>query len=143
MNLIKKLQERYSVKRLCKTFDVHRSTYKYWKKRHKRPNTKRVKELAMVRRIHAESNGSAGARTIAQISQDRQIPITRYRAGKMMKQLQLVSCQLPKHSYKKAQKEHLNIPNDLNRQFSPNKPNEIWVGDVTYGVLGVYFSKNC
>jgi len=50
---------------------------------------------------------------------------------------------LPKHSYKKAQKEHLNIPNDLNRQFSPNKPNEIWVGDVTYGVLGVYFSKNC
>jgi len=132
LNLIKKLQERYSVKRLCKTFDVHRSTYKYWKKRHKRPNAKRVKELAMVRRIHAESNGSAGARTIAQISQDRQIPITRYRAGKMMKQLQLVSCQLPKHSYKKAQKEHLNIPNDLNRQFSPNKPNEIWVGDVTY-----------
>uniref|UniRef100_Q31EH9 Integrase/transposase family protein n=1 Tax=Hydrogenovibrio crunogenus (strain DSM 25203 / XCL-2) TaxID=317025 RepID=Q31EH9_HYDCU len=86
----------------------------------------------MVRRIHAESNGSSGARTIAQISSDRQLPISRYRAGKIMKQLQLVSCQLPKHSYKKALQEHIAIPNLLDRQFSPSKPNEVWSGDVTY-----------
>jgi len=104
---------------------VHRSTFKYWKKRRRRPNAKRVKELAMVRRIHTESNGSAGARTIAQISADRQLPISRYRAGKMMKQLQLVSCQLPKHSYKKAQREHVAIPNVLDRQFTPDKPNKV------------------
>jgi putative transposase len=86
----------------------------------------------MVRWIHTESNGSAGARTIAQISADRQLPISRYRAGKMMKQLQLVSCQLPKHSYKKAQREHVAIPNVLDRQFTPDKPNKVWVGGVTY-----------
>lgn len=49
-----------------------------------------------------------------------------------MKQLQLVSCQLPKHSYKQAQQEHIAIPNVLDRKFNPSKPNEIWVGDVTY-----------
>jgi len=49
-----------------------------------------------------------------------------------MKQLQLISCQLPKHSYKKAHKEHVAIPNVLDRQFKPGKPNEAWVGDVTY-----------
>lgn len=86
----------------------------------------------MVRRIHAESNGSAGARTIAQISIDRQQPISRYRAGRMMKQLQLVSCQLPKHRYKRAQQPHIAIPNVLARQFTPSKPNEVWAGDVTY-----------
>jgi len=91
-----------------------------------------VKELAMVRRIHTESNGSAGARTIEQISSDRELPISRYRAGKMMKQLRLQSCQLPKHNYKKALQEHITIPNLLDRQFSPSKPNEVWVGDVTY-----------
>ena len=90
----------------------------------------------MVRRIHNESNGSAGARTIAQISTDRELPISRYRAGKMMKQLQLVSCQLPKHSYKKAQQEHIAIPNVLDRQFTPSKPNKVWVGDVTYIWVG-------
>ena len=91
-----------------------------------------VKELATVRRIHAESNGSAGTRTIAQIATDRSVPLTRYRARKLMKQLGLVSCQLPKHSYKKAHQEHVSIPNILDRQFSPAKPNEVWVGDVTY-----------
>ena len=49
-----------------------------------------------------------------------------------MKQLGLVSCQLSKHSYKKAHKEHISIPNILDRQFSPSKPNEVWVGDVAY-----------
>jgi putative transposase len=86
----------------------------------------------MVRRIHSESNGSAGTRTIAQISADRQLPISRYRVGKMMKQLQLVSCQLPKHNYKRALQEHIAIPNILDRQFAPDKPNQVWVGDVTY-----------
>ena len=50
----------------------------------------------------------------------------------MMKQLQLVSCQLPKHSYKKAQQEHIAIPNLMDRQFAPAKPNQAWTGDVTY-----------
>ncbi|MBO1927487.1 DDE-type integrase/transposase/recombinase [Thiomicrorhabdus sp. 6S2-11] len=50
----------------------------------------------------------------------------------MMKQLQLVSCQLPKHSYKKTHREHIAIPNVLDRQFNSGKPDEIWVGDVTY-----------
>lgn len=111
---------------------MHRSSFKAWKAKPKRINTQKVKELAAVRRIYAESNGSAGARTIAQIATDRQVPLSRYRATGLMKQLGLVSCQLPKHSYKKAHQEHISIPNILDRQFTPSKPNEIWVGDVTY-----------
>jgi putative transposase len=108
------------------------STFKAWKAKPKRINPKKVKELAAVRRIHTERNGSAGARTIAQIATDRQAPLSRYRATRLMKQLGLVSCQLPKSSYKKARQEHISIPNSLDRQFTPSKPNEIWVGDVTY-----------
>ncbi|AQS35743.1 transposase [Shewanella psychrophila] len=49
-----------------------------------------------------------------------------------MKQLGLVSCQLPKHSYKRADSEHVEIPNHLSRQFQVTEPNQVWCGDVTY-----------
>ena len=49
-----------------------------------------------------------------------------------MKQLGLVSCQMPQHAYKKAAKEHAAIPNLLERQFDVVEPNQTWCGDVTY-----------
>lgn len=59
-------------------------------------------------------------------------PLSRYRARKLMTKLKLVSCQTPKHRYKKANKEHVVIPNLLQRQFAVIKPNTYWCGDVTY-----------
>ena len=53
-----------------------------------------------------------------------------------MKKLNLVSCQQPKHSYKKANNEHLQVPNKLERQFAVTEPNQVWVGDVTYIWIG-------
>ena len=49
-----------------------------------------------------------------------------------MKKLGLVSSQPPNHKYKKAKKEHVSIPNLLNRQFDVIEPNQYWCGDVTY-----------
>ncbi len=49
-----------------------------------------------------------------------------------MKELELVSCQLPGHSYKKANQEHIAAPNKLDRQFTVSAPNQVWCGDVTY-----------
>lgn len=64
------------------------------------------------------------------------IPLSRYRASRLMKVLELVSCQLPNHSYKKAEQEHVAIPNKLDRQFTVSKPNQVWCGDVTYIWIG-------
>ena len=58
--------------------------------------------------------------------------LSRYRAGRIMKALGLVSCQLPRHAYKKASQPHMTIPNELNRQFNIMTPNQVWCGDVTY-----------
>jgi putative transposase len=41
-----------------------------------------------------------------------------------MKKLDLVSCQLPKHAYKKATQEHVAIPNTLDRQFAVTGPDQ-------------------
>ncbi len=53
-----------------------------------------------------------------------------------MKKLNLVSCQQPKHRYKKSNNEHLQVPNKLERQFAVTEPNQVWVGDVTYIWIG-------
>lgn len=86
----------------------------------------------MVNEVHAASNDSAGARTIADMVTNQGTDLSRYRATKLMKELGLVSCQLPKHRYRKSSQEHIEIPNHLGRQFAVTAPNEVWVGDVTY-----------
>lgn len=130
--MIKRLKESYAVTLLCSVFNVHRSSYKYWVNRSKTISPKKVNEQAMVKAIHYESNGSAGARTIATVATGRGMALSRYRARGLMKQCGLVSCQQPKHAYKKAKQAHVAIPNHLDRQFDVAAPNQVWCGDVTY-----------
>lgn len=132
-SLIEKLSRRFSIKQLSNVFSVHRSSYQYWRHRSKVPSAEQIRLRALVREAHESSRGSAGARTIADIvSNTKQVPLTRYRATKLMKLLGLVSYQTPNHRYKKATQEHVAIPNHLVRQFAVTKPNQVWVGDVTY-----------
>ena len=91
---------------------------------------------SQVKEVHRQSNGSAGARTVAIMATNNGYPLSRYRAGNIMKKLELVSCQLPKHAYKKATQEHVAIPNTLNRQFAVTEPDQAWCGDVTYIWVG-------
>ena len=49
-----------------------------------------------------------------------------------MKALGLVSYQLLQHTYKKTSKEHVTLPNLLERQFALTAPNQERCGDVTY-----------
>jgi putative transposase len=63
---------------------------------------------SQVKEVHRQSNDSAGSRTVAT---NNGYPLSRYRAGNIMKKLDLVSCQLPKHACKKATQEHVAIPN--------------------------------
>lgn len=126
------MQQRYAVTSLCELFTVNRSSFRYWADRKPTFNVERAKTLALVKQAHVQSNGSAGARTIATLVTGLGMPLSRYRARRMMEDLQLHSCQLPAHRYQKSGNEHLDIPNLLDRQFSVSKPNQVWCGDVTY-----------
>lgn len=95
-------------------------------------NPEKLRLNALVKSAHKLSNGSAGARSIANIVTGFGLPLSRYRAKGVMKRLGLVSTQLPAHRYKKASKVHHSIANTLDRQFTPAKPDQVWCGDVTY-----------
>ena len=85
-----------------------------------------------VLEAHEVSKGSAGARTIASIVTQSGTPCSRYLASKLMKSLAVVSCQLPRHAYKRGGDEHPAAPNLLDRQFDVSAPDRVWCGDVTY-----------
>jgi len=113
-------------------FGIHRSSYKYWVAKDNNLSSSEIKLRADVKRLHALSGGSAGARSIADMIANEGYPLSRYRAGSLMNELGLVSCQVPKHKYKKANKDHVAIPNRLKRQFAVVDPDTYWCGDVTY-----------
>lgn len=49
-----------------------------------------------------------------------------------MKEIGIKSCQHVTHCYKRGAKEHIDIPNLLDRQFVVTASNQVWCGDVTY-----------
>jgi len=117
---------------LCHVFGVHRSSYKYWKNRPEKPDGRRAVLRSQVLELHGISHGSAGARSIATMATQRGYRMGRWLAGRLMKELGLVSCQQATHRYKRGGHEHVAIPNHLERQFAVTEPNLVWCGDVTY-----------
>ena len=134
--MIHQLQERFPTTVLCDSFDVNRSSYRYWLDHKDDIDPEREQLKTCVSSTFELSKGSAGARTIATIITNNGTPLSRYKAGKLMTELNLVSCQPPHPGYKKAEKPHDAIPNTLTREFSPERPNEKWCGDVTYIWIG-------
>ncbi|HCX7732696.1 TPA: IS3 family transposase, partial [Escherichia coli] len=121
-SIMGKLRARYPVVTLCHVFGVHRSSYKYWKNRPEKPDGRRVVLRSQVLVLHGISHGSAGARSIATMATQRGYPMGRWLAGRLMKELGLVSCQQPTHRYKRGGHEHVAIPNHLERQFAVTEP---------------------
>lgn len=79
-----------------------------------------------------ESNGPSGARSLAAMVTTKGIKLSRWRATKLKKVLNIIRCQQPGPRYKKASKEHIEMPNYLERQFAVTEPNQARCGDVTY-----------
>lgn len=106
-------REQGSVTRLCRLFNIGRSSFEY-RIQHKDivcPERERLKLLAIG--IHKTSRGAAGARTIAGELTQQGEDIGRYKATCLMKEANIVSKQPNKHRYKIAEDESKIAPNVL------------------------------
>ncbi|WP_137648006.1 IS3-like element ISEc31 family transposase [Escherichia albertii] len=130
--IVARLSDSHSVVSLCSALEIHRSSYRYWRKRRDTVNPARVRLCSEIRRAWNQSRGSAGGRTLAEMLTQNGVPMSRYRAGRLMKYLNLSSCQPGKHQYKNARQEHTCLPNLLERQFAVPEPDRVWCGDITY-----------
>lgn len=126
------MSEQESVEVVCSAFDVVRSCYYAHRLRRCRVDARRVALRSQVNQLFNQSRGSAGSRSILGMLREDGVSIGRFRVRRLMRELGLVSKQPGSHAYKQATVERPDIPNRLNREFTPEKPNQVWCGDITY-----------
>jgi putative transposase len=100
------LKESHCVKRVCQVFNIHRSSYKYWQRRSRKPSFEQTQLNSEVKAAFKANNGSAGSRSISNMVTTNSLPLSRYRARDIMKKLGLRRSQPSAPKYKKANNEH-------------------------------------
>lgn len=128
----------YSVKRLCKVLGLNRSSYYKWKG----AATTRKKRLlsdailgALVKTVFTAENGCYGAKRIAaelkdQIGHD---PANHKRVARIMRSLKLFGyTKKRKVTTTVSNKTKTVFPDLVGRKFTAEKPNQLYVGNITY-----------
>ncbi|GAB3097061.1 hypothetical protein GCM10027217_12800 [Pseudomaricurvus hydrocarbonicus] len=130
--LIDQLSEQEPIDKVCRAFDVKRSSYYDYRRSKAQVNPCRTHLKNQVNQAFRESRSSAGTRTIKRLLADNGVHAGRFLIGCLMKELGLTCKQPGPHKYKQAAVERLDIPNHLNREFTVDSPDQVWCGDITY-----------
>ncbi len=114
--------------------EVSRGGYYTWRNNGKSKHQKENENLVpVVLYAHRVSKGSYGARRMAEEISDHGIRCGRYMAKTVMAMAGVTAKQKKKFKATTDSKHDLPIaPNLLERNFETQKPNEVWVGEITY-----------
>jgi len=118
---------------MCRVLKVHRSGYYAWLKK---PLSDRSIEdarlLVLIKKFHEESGGAYGSPRIFLDLRDAKETCGLHRVERIMKEYKVKAIR----SYKKpryvAGRPSLLAPNILQREFTVDGPNQVWVTDITY-----------
>ncbi len=119
---------------MCEVFRVSRSGYYGWC--HQDRNAKRAKELHLVRKIeevHLGSRKTYGSPRVLQVLKGMGERCGKSKVERLMKMHGIRAKMKRKFRVTTDSKHDLPIaPNLLNRNFSPEKPNQVWASDISY-----------
>lgn len=129
-------QNTWPVAVLCEVFDVsHSGFYRYLQRRATATIERdEVALIAHVKAIAHETRYSYGSRRMAKQLQDDGCTVGRYKARRLMRQAG-VTVRRPRQRRPvttDSRHGHPVAPNLLARQFDVERPDQVWVGDVTY-----------
>ena len=134
LEVLEDLYGKYNVHIICEALNVPRGTFYNHILRNKRDNTwyaKRKEELRLkIQELYDDSNQIFGSKKIAAILKDRGVRVSEKMVLSLMQDMGLVSIRM--NSKKIYDKEQRAYKNHLNQQFNPDKPNQVWVSDITY-----------
>lgn len=131
---LKEHQKNYNIKKACKILKISRSGfYDYL---HRRKSKRQIENEAlkeMITDIFQENEGRYGSRRIQQVLLQRNIKVNVKRISKIMSEQGLIAKGARKpYRYYPNKSQYNERENILNRVFSANEKNKIWVGDITY-----------
>jgi putative transposase len=118
---------------MCRVLKIHRSGFYAWLKK---PLSDRSIEdsrlLVLIKKFHEESGGAYGSPRIFLDLRDAEENCGLHRVERIMKQNKVKALR----SYKKpryvAGRPSLLAPNILQREFTVEEPDKVWVTDITY-----------
>lgn len=127
-------QAEYPVTMMCRLLDVSTSGYYAWLKR---PPSRRSQEdeilTERIRYYHGLSDGIYGAPRILEDLQDEGIRIGQKRVARLMRSAGLEGVGRRKGVCTTVRKPGAQgAPDLVNRDFSADRPNRLWVADITY-----------
>lgn len=124
----------HGVQKMCQVIGASRSGYYRWKKL---PHGKRQKEnekiLMEIKESHKNSRRAYGSPRITNELQTKGIKCGKNRVARIMKVHGIVAKTAKK--FKATTNSNHNLPvseNLLNQNFTAEKPNTVWVSDITY-----------
>ena len=131
---LEKLYSEYSVHMLCDALDVPRGTFYNHLLRNKKDNTvysKRREELRIkIQEVYDNSNQIFGAKKIAVILKNEGCIVSEVMVRSLMQEMGISS--IRETSKKIYDKERKKLKNHIKQNFTAEKPNQIWVSDITY-----------
>jgi putative transposase len=119
---------------MCRLLSVSRSAYYAWL--NAKPSKRELEDNELKERIKQlfyEGRGNYGTRNIASGLRKQGMIASRRRIGRLMKAMGLACKTKRKFKVTTNSKHNAPIaPNLLNQQFSVTRPNQCYVGDITY-----------
>src|SRR5215475_6061934 len=128
----------FKVNRMCQLLKVSRSGYYEWLSRPPRAQAEAEHHVeAKVQHYFAQGRGTYGTRRIKYLLAQEGVQVSRRRIGRILSQAGL-RCKT-RRTFKApnaAGQAQTVAPNQLNREFTVDVPDTVYVGDITYLLTG-------
>ncbi|MDD1611159.1 MAG: IS3 family transposase [Methylococcaceae bacterium] len=124
----------YCVTLLCAVLSVTRSAYYAWVKAVQTHKAKQEAELkSVITAAFTKNRAVYGTRRLKKVLEKQGYTASRRRIGRIMQEAQL-RCKTKRRFKATTNSKHTLpvAPNQLDRQFNVNKPDQAYVGDITY-----------
>jgi putative transposase len=126
-------QAKYPIATMCRLLGVSSSGYYAWAQR--RPSRRAQRDAALVadiRAAHAASRGTYGAPRVHAELAAKGIRVGRKRIARLMSQAGLVGASRRKFVTTTVKGGGRQAPDLVDRNFTADRPNLLWVADITY-----------
>ena len=120
---------------MCRVICVSESGYRAWKRGGK-PERKRLTDaqmLVLIQANHVEFKGAYGSPRMFRELRARGYPASKERVERLMQENDIKAKHKRRFKVTTDSKHNLPIaPNLLDRNFTPEAPNQVWTSDITY-----------
>jgi transposase InsO family protein len=124
----------FSLTGMCRVLSVSRSGYYGWRRRG--PSTRQCEDVALaahVRRVHITSREAYGARKVWKALVAEGIACGRHRIARVRRENGIEARRRRRFKVTHYARRHKNTaPDRVRRRFHAERPNQCWLGDVTF-----------